>query len=339
MNLEEIKEAIAEQRIKNSRHSIEIDNLQNKNIKDFTTEDTVYLTVKGKDNSTTYLCQFIKFENGRVFGKALQAMVNPDIHCYHIDRGLSIVVKQENASLKGKLPSDEYSHYHHCNSIGRFYDENLETPLDDMNIKTHESYGLLGFSKTSCRNMTLFGSSIKHDQIITMKISTANQNREFNRDTYYADKEIIEVAMSHSQFAEMITSFNRGDGIPCTIKTLQGKRMAEPNYISKVEQTNREFQTKMSNLSVKLKNLTEKTDAILGKTSITKADREAIKKDIAKLTQEIGANIPFVAEQFAEQMDKTISEAKSEVEAFIASRMEEKGLGGPTASGLLGDGN
>ena len=39
------------------------------------------------------------------------------------------------------------------------------------------------------------------------------------------------------------------------------------------------------------------------------------------IRQDIEANMPFVVDQFNEQMDNTIKEAKGEVEAFVQNKM------------------
>jgi len=48
--------------------------------------------------------------------------------------------------------------------------------------------------------------------------------------------------------------------------------------------------------------------------------------------QNIKSNIPFVNEQFTEQMDKTITEAKGEIEAFIEHKIRSAGLEAIAAS-------
>ena len=201
-----------------------------------------------------------------MYGKALQSMVNPDLHKHDIDKGL--IIKSRKASLFGKLPSDEHSFYHHLNSIGRFYDELLESPEDAMNIKNHESYGMIGLSRGHISGgVSLFGSSIKHSEVITLKISKGEVNRSYNRDSFSSRAEIIEIDLSQSQFSELITSFNRGDGTPCTLKTVNGKRMEEPPFVSKVQQSQIEFQNRMSNLEVRMENLVSNVKEILENTS------------------------------------------------------------------------
>ena len=59
--------------------------------------------------------------------------------------------------------------------------------------------------------------------------------------------EIIEVAMSQSQFAEVITSMNVDAGVPCTIKYIQGKgHIDEADFINKRQQITNEFKDSMN---------------------------------------------------------------------------------------------
>jgi len=44
------------------------------------------------------------------------------------------------------------------------------------------------------------------------------------------------------------------------------------------------------------------------------------------LTQEIESNIPFFEERFEEQMDKTVTEGKAEIENFITHAIQTTGL-------------
>jgi hypothetical protein len=266
-------------------------------------------------------------------------MINPDLHVHDINRGLEITAPLERVSLFGKLPKDNHNHYFGCNSLGKFYSDNLEIPEDDMNIGKHESYGMISLTKSqSNRGMNLFGSSIQHTELITLRINRGEIKRDLNRDWYSSRESIVEVQMSHSQFAELITTFNRGEGTPCTLKYVGGQKMEEPQFISKVQQASNEFRNKMVNLTTKLKNMMENTDEILDKKTVSKGDRDILKNEMRMLMQEIQSNLPFMADQFSEQMDKTVSEAKAEIEAFLTNRVEDKSLlDSPTAKMLLGE--
>jgi ElaB/YqjD/DUF883 family membrane-anchored ribosome-binding protein len=200
----------------------------------------------------------------------------------------------------------------------------------------HESYGLMGFSRTSGSNTNLFGSSIKHQNTIRMTLKTAVKDRSLNRDWFHGQKQIVEVEMSQNQFAELITSLNMGDGVPVTIRYINGVKMEDCPEENKRQLFEKEFEDKMLSINEKLKRLTEETERILNdKAAPKKSDKELILKQIQMLHQEVVSNIPFVSSQFNEQMDKTVAEAKAEVEAFVQHKVTSLGIEGLKAQMLM----
>ena len=57
------------------------------------------------------------------------------------------------------------------------------------------------------------------------------------------------------------------------------------------------------------------------KKNLTKADRQEILSKLSKLSMDIGCNMDFIVDQFNEQMDKTVMEAKGEIEAFCQNKI------------------
>ena len=82
--------------------------------------------------------------------------------------------------------------------------------MDGDIVTTHPSFGIAKFSRHSCSHpQSLFGSSIGHENTITLTISRADHIRsDSSYDRYYEKGQIIEVEMSAAQFAEMITTMN-----------------------------------------------------------------------------------------------------------------------------------
>lgn len=197
----------------------------------------------------------------------------------------------------------------------------------DDNTITHESYGLIGISRYTGGDDVLFGSSIKHRNGISLHISTAEHTRDLSHDWYYARKKLIEVNMSPSQFAELITTPNVGMGVPCTIRQFNGQGMENPPFEHRAETFRQEFQERVDKVAdggtLYMK---EALDLLESKPTITKGDRETIKNALRMLMQEVRSNLPFVQKQFQEQMDKTVAEAKAEVEAFVEHKVRSLGL-------------
>ena len=187
----------------------------------------------------------------------------------------------------------------------------------------HPSFGMLSFNRTHGGHSNLFGSSIQHNDTIHMVLKEGVVIRGLNDDRYVGEDEILEVEMSQSQFAELITSMNVGTGIPCTIKYLRGKgRINEADFINKRQQITNEFKEFMNERMSDAKEFYDEVKALFTtKKSIGKGDREMILSRLANVTQGIESSSKFIFDQFQNQIDKTITEAKGEIEAFAQNKI------------------
>lgn len=194
---------------------------------------------------------------------------------------------------------------------------------------SHPSYALLSFSRVSRgKDAPLFGSSIQHSNTIRMKVKPAKIERGLSTDWYLEDgMDYLEVEMSYSQFAEAISSMNMGSGVPVTLRYLNGKQIPDPSFTNKRLQFEDEVKERMDRIASKLSKLTDESEDILkNKKSVNKGDRELILNQISSLRQEIRSNLPFVMSMFNEQMDKTVMEAKGEIEAFTQNKVHSLGI-------------
>jgi hypothetical protein len=189
---------------------------------------------------------------------------------------------------------------------------------------THPAYGLIKFNRRTGSRRTLFGSSIEHHDTISLAISQANITRGLNNDWYHAGKCLVEVEMSYAQFADAITSLNVGEGVPCTVTWQNGVGMLpNPPFINKCEQFTDEVSKSLAEKSEKASEMLEKVkDILVNKTSISKADRKTIFDSMSWLAGNFGSSSnEFVKRQFEEQMEKTVHEAKCEIEAFAQNKL------------------
>jgi hypothetical protein len=188
---------------------------------------------------------------------------------------------------------------------------------------SHPSYGTLLFNRAYGGKTPLFGSSIEHSNVITMELRHADITRRLSGDDIFGDKPIVKVEMSYSQFAEAITSFGQGTGIPVTIRYTEKDGKIPPcDFISKREQFIGEFKEQTNKAMKKSKELIDEVAELFSsKKTLTKADKENILKKLNMLNSDIGSNIGFIADQFNEQMDKTVMEAKGEIESFCQNKI------------------
>lgn len=196
--------------------------------------------------------------------------------------------------------------------------------------ESHESYGVLSLSRVTCSPpKSLFGSSIKHGNFIELKIQNAVSSRNFQKDWIRGRETLIEVDMSASQFADAITSMNVGCGVPVTIRYVSGdaKDRANPPEIDFKVRAQGELKEEMEELNERILELAKDAKEILGRkgTTIKASEKEKLLKDLMFIEQEIRSNIPFAHECFTEAVERTVTEAKSEIDATYQTMRERLG--------------
>lgn len=206
-----------------------------------------------------------------------------------------------------------------------------------MSKERHPSYGQISASRVSSNPaQPMYGSKIRHGHYITLNISTSEVDRHLSQEWYHDREEIIRIRMSESQFAQFITSLNIGGGVPCTIERLQGQSIEAPPVPNEVKQIHREFAETAADAAKALAEAHKRLDAMLqpgGKTS--KSDLNALRGEIETAMREIEKNMPFVAEQFAETVENTVSEAKGAIEAYMAHAAAKAGISQTQVAGSV----
>ena len=189
--------------------------------------------------------------------------------------------------------------------------------MDEETELVHESYGVIAFANVSLVHGTpLFGSSIRHSAGVMVEIKEAQVTRKLSRDWIHPSRILFRGMLSPNQFASAITHMNQGGGTPITLEYMAGDathRRATPPMDDKRGDFEREAQSALA-----------KTVEMLFTLKGTMKTQKGM-KEVDQIIQQIRSNIPFVEEQFAIQMDKTVADAKAEVEAFVAQRITQEG--------------
>lgn len=187
----------------------------------------------------------------------------------------------------------------------------------------HPAYGTLQFSRRHGGSNVLFGSSIKHSDMIALTLRHATLERGLNNDWIYGDRVIAEAEMSYAQFAEAITSMNMGSGVPVTLRfTEKEGDIPSCDFVNKRDQFSEEFKTKLSETMETTKVLLKEVNNLFStKKTLNKSDKEEILSKLNKIYGNISSNAGYVCDMFDEQMDKTIMEAKGEIEAFYQNKL------------------
>jgi hypothetical protein len=199
--------------------------------------------------------------------------------------------------------------------------------MEKQVVTTHPSYGLLQISRASGGNTPLFGSSVVHSHRIILRIDQAEQIRGLHEERYHPTKGLIEIEMSPVQWVEAITNMNHCPGSPCTItQTLEEGRVPNPPPQEHfVETFKKEFREDVRELTTALNAAKADVTALRNQKTIKKSDIDKVLETIQQLEMAVRSNIPFIHEQFERAIDKTVSQAKGEIDSFYTNLMTRLG--------------
>lgn len=194
--------------------------------------------------------------------------------------------------------------------------------MNENNTQRHESFGLIQFSRCQGTKRTLFGSSIKHNNIISCTICNGEIERKLNTDWFHTAGTVMEFEMSYTQFADMLTNMNSSP-VPITFKlkpTGTLKKCENPPYEPIIQKHANEFEEHLENINNKTKNLIKMLNATLENSKVKKSDKEKLTSLAENILTEIQANSKYQLSSFNEQMNKTVTECKNELEAMIQNK-------------------
>jgi hypothetical protein len=175
--------------------------------------------------------------------------------------------------------------------------------------------------------VSLFGSSVKNNNVIALTIYQAEVNRHLSHDWYTAKSPIIEVVLSPLQFAELITTMNIGFGVPGTLVRHNGEYFKFPKMPSKTEQFKEEISGDMKAVIDKLNEAGQVIEGLIDDPKpIGKQVRKQLKALVNSLRETFENKLPFIINQFGKQMARTATEAKAEVDAFVDHEIAKTGI-------------
>jgi len=198
---------------------------------------------------------------------------------------------------------------------------------DNRISEDHESYGMIGISRVTGTPRRLFGSSISHSNTIILTIKTGEKDRHLNRNWFFGNKQIVSIEMSAIQFSEMITSLNMGDGVPCTLRDIGDGRIEDPPATDDAILTRSEFKEKLLSIAdTYAGSINDAKKILLKKGSIKVKDREKAWDIISAIYQSIRSTLPFINESFNKSVERTVLEAKGEIESFVENKIRSTGI-------------
>jgi hypothetical protein len=197
--------------------------------------------------------------------------------------------------------------------------------------ETHPAFATIAIHRTSGNVGKLFGSHLNnHMGTVRITLQRAKRYHSLSRDWIFGEsRTLVELELSHTQFAELITSLNMGSGVPCTLRRLPGEEIPGlPNTLeTEQEKVATGFEAETRAFGKKLAKRFEKVHGILdNKKAVSKKDRDEIREVLRYTLMEVDSNMPFVLKQFIESTEKVAQAAKAEVDGFLGNALMQAGL-------------
>jgi hypothetical protein len=196
--------------------------------------------------------------------------------------------------------------------------------------ETHPSWVTVQFNRVSGQR-TFFGSAIESTSWITLNVSVARRGCGFGQDRIMGEMrgDLIEVALSPAQFAELLTTMNVGTGVPGTMTRFDGKKIED--YEEKNHEATRVKEFFKERVMEKSEEIDKSIKEILNmltdkKKNLTAANWENIWNLLDMIRREYKSNIPFYISQFEESSQKIVTQAKAEVDAFVMNAVVNTGI-------------
>lgn len=208
--------------------------------------------------------------------------------------------------------------------------ETIDAPGGQRTRYSHPAYGVVRVSRQT-GHRTLFGSALKHQHYVALEISAAVLDRHLSNNWIHPRGTLIEVHLSEAQWASMISSVGNGSGTQCTISEapppgtparLVPDMPSDPVKKTFAGEMRKMVQSHIDDARAIAKTLIE--CVAVGRAG--KGDLKDMSHRMQVLIDKMSSNAAFIQEQFAETMEQSVEQAKSEIDGYLNERAREIGL-------------
>lgn len=199
------------------------------------------------------------------------------------------------------------------------------------NIIKEDYMGKISWSRITCgAPIPMFGSEIATSNPIVLRISKASEDLSrgvANKHIMADARPFIEVEMTPVQWAELLTSGCVSDGVPCTIRTIDGKRMSSvkpknvlDEYKCDVDASFKDFETEAKSLSKFVEDIYNS-----GKT-MNRTQMKELAQKLSWFANKPSSQLEYIRDRFNEDMSDVVVKAKSEINAYAESNLAKLGI-------------
>lgn len=193
--------------------------------------------------------------------------------------------------------------------------------IGDDGRERHPAFGKVVLSRVSATpGASLFDSEIRHGTYVTVKVMGASRERTLNRDWIYTagSETLVEFALSTAQWADLVSSFGNGDGVPCTLQYSQADGVLpaipfEPRLALSQAETRSAAHRAFEHIEEVFADVEAKP---------TKANLRKLRAAIENAPK----NVEFAARSLTEHTEKVVTKARADIEAMLETAARSRGL-------------
>lgn len=202
-------------------------------------------------------------------------------------------------------------------------------------FEKHPSFGAIVVNRVSSTGTHLFDSELSHHDYVSLSIHEAERKRRHSSDWIHPTTEIIEVAMSMAQWAQVVSSFGIGGGTPVTIVHRDGQRVEEPKFEARMELSTKEIREAAQRQTEEVQKAFQKVVDLRASGGGKRAVDEAM-RSLGLTIGNIPSNMQFVNDQMQRHVESVTTKAKADLEAIAIRAGIEAGTLDPVT--MLGIG-
>lgn len=187
--------------------------------------------------------------------------------------------------------------------------------------REHPAYAMIGAYRFTGGGFTLFGSPIRHNTGVTIRVVEASEEWDEYSGRQFGDKIVVELTLSEAQWASFVTAMNIGNGVPCTLSYRQSGAMIEVPGIEDehpLEKRSAMIKEKAEKDMARLREFVAEYDKLLDAPgSVSKTKMRELRNLLLHSVEHAPGNYQFAADMVTEHMESTVTAARAEVEGYI----------------------
>ena len=214
--------------------------------------------------------------------------------------------------------------------------ERVAPTRDDRGHEVHPAWVVVGASRGSVSppGAVLFDSDIRHQHVISVRVSEAHRDRDLNRDWIFGGKTICEFTMSEAQWASFVSSMNSGPGVPAT---LEFRESADDPQVPGMP-----YDPRLAHSMDEVRDAALKAQEDVRRAFDAYKEKKTVGnlRSLEAMIDNLPSNLVFAATSLSEHAENVVQRAKADIEAFVVDKAAQLGVAPESVGTLeLGEGS